>query len=119
MVEDVDWHHHYPQFFGSVGDDKKIMIWDTRKEDGPVHDVSMRSNEYVIYQRNMLILFRMHEQVKDAHSTDVNCLSFNPFNEFLLATGGLDSVVKLWDMRNMKEVVHEFNGKIFLPTIFS
>ena len=56
--------------------------------------------------------------MKDAHTTDVNCLSFNPFNEFLVATGGLDQVVKLWDMRNMTEVVHEFEGSNYSPYYF-
>ena len=30
VVEDVAWHLHNPQLFGSVGDDCKLMIWDTR-----------------------------------------------------------------------------------------
>ena len=28
----------------------------------------------------------------DAHSAEVNCLSFNPFSEFILATGSADKV---------------------------
>ena len=82
VVEDVDWHKMYPTFFGSVGDDSKLIVWDTRR-DAPVHEVTK------------------------AHESDVNCISFNPFNEFLLATGGLDSVVALWDLRNMKEPIHK------------
>ena len=30
VVEDVAWHLHNPSLFGSVGDDCKLMIWDTR-----------------------------------------------------------------------------------------
>jgi histone-binding protein RBBP4 len=37
-------------------------------------------------------------------------LSFNPFNEFLLATGGSDNVVSLWDMRNLKQKLNTFEG---------
>ena len=48
--------------------------------------------------------------VDHAHETDVNCLSFNPFNEFLLSTGGSDCVVALWDMRNLKQKLHSFEG---------
>lgn len=40
--------------------------------------------------------------VRDAHEGDVNSLEFHPVNEFLLASGGSDKVVKLWDMRNLK-----------------
>lgn len=45
------------------------MIWDTRSEDTskPLHSV-------------------------EAHSAEVNCLSFNPYSEFILATGSADKV---------------------------
>jgi histone-binding protein RBBP4 len=32
----------------------------------------------------------------DAHSAEVNCLSFNPFSEFILATGSADKVLLLF-----------------------
>lgn len=56
--------------FGSVGDDHKLMIWDTRSNstNKPAH-------------------------VVDAHSAEVNCLSFNPYSEFILATGSADKVL--------------------------
>lgn len=41
-----------------------------------------------------------------AHSANINCLAFNPFNEFLLATGSSDTTVALWDMRNMAKPMH-------------
>ncbi|CAN0543488.1 unnamed protein product, partial [Laminaria digitata] len=41
-----------------------------------------------------------------AHSANINCLAFNPFNEFLLATGSSDTSVALWDMRNMGKPMH-------------
>jgi WD40 repeat protein len=37
-------------------------------------------------------------------------VSFNPFSEFLLATGGTDRVVKLWDSRDLRQAVHTFVG---------
>lgn len=30
----------------------------------------------------------------DAHTAEVNCLSFNPYSEFILATGSADKVDK-------------------------
>merc|ERR1711998_67683 len=30
VVEDVAWHMHNEQWFGSVGDDRMMMIWDAR-----------------------------------------------------------------------------------------
>jgi histone-binding protein RBBP4 len=56
VVEDVAWHHKHEYIFGSVGDDKKLLIWDTRKPaEEPWHKV-------------------------EAHDAEVNCLAFNPVN---------------------------------------
>lgn len=30
VVEDVDWSRQQPHLFGSVGDDRQLLIWDTR-----------------------------------------------------------------------------------------
>jgi len=85
VVEDVQFHLHHESIFGSVGDDKKLMIWDTRSSDKPANIV-------------------------DAHSNEVNCLSFNPFSEFIVATGSADKTIGLWDMRNFKSKLHTFQG---------
>lgn len=40
VVEDVAWHILHEHIFGSVGDDKKLMIWDTRiNTDKAAHQV--------------------------------------------------------------------------------
>ena len=31
VVEDVAWHAHHEHMFGSVGDDRRMILWDTRK----------------------------------------------------------------------------------------
>uniref|UniRef100_A0A671KLG1 Histone-binding protein RBBP4 n=1 Tax=Sinocyclocheilus anshuiensis TaxID=1608454 RepID=A0A671KLG1_9TELE len=69
VVEDVSWHLLHESLFGSVADDQKLMIWDTRSNNTskPSHAV-------------------------DAHTAEVNCLSFNPYSEFILATGSADKV---------------------------
>lgn len=71
VVEDVAWHLLHESLFGSVADDQKLMIWDTRSNNTsrPSHTV-------------------------DAHTAEVNCLSFNPYSEFILATGSADKVFK-------------------------
>uniref|UniRef100_A0A3Q2L891 RB binding protein 4, chromatin remodeling factor n=1 Tax=Equus caballus TaxID=9796 RepID=A0A3Q2L891_HORSE len=72
VVEDVSWHLLHESLFGSVADDQKLMIWDTRSNNTskPSHSV-------------------------DAHTAEVNCLSFNPYSEFILATGSADKVYLL------------------------
>uniref|UniRef100_A0A2K5N2Z5 Histone-binding protein RBBP4-like N-terminal domain-containing protein n=1 Tax=Cercocebus atys TaxID=9531 RepID=A0A2K5N2Z5_CERAT len=70
VVEDVSWHLLHESLSGSVADDQKLMIWDTRSNttSKPSHSV-------------------------DAHTAEVNCLSFNPYSEFILATGSADKTV--------------------------
>ena len=46
------------------------------------------------------------EVVKNAHADDINCLQFNPLNEFLVATGGSDGQVNIWDVRNLRDKFH-------------
>lgn len=85
VVEDVAWHTFHANIFGSVGDDRKLLLWDTREKDRkkPLHKI-------------------------DAHKGEINCLSFNRFSEFILATGSADRSVALWDMRNLDNKVHSF-----------
>lgn len=45
-----------------------------------------------------------------AHDGDAMSVSFNPFQENLLLTGGTDKVVKLWDTRNLSKELHTFVG---------
>lgn len=85
VVEDVAWHLHHESYFGSVGDDKLLLLWDTRNPQKPMHRVQ-------------------------AHSAEVNCLSFNPSTEYHLATGSADKTVAVWDSRNMKEKLHSLES---------
>lgn len=59
----------------SVGLDRKVTCWDIRQPD-PVRVVN------------------------DAHSADIQCVDLNS-NATLLATGGADQLVKLWDFRGL------------------
>ncbi|XP_044767701.1 histone-binding protein RBBP4-like [Neomonachus schauinslandi] len=87
VVEDVSWHLLHESLFGSVADDQKLMIWDTHSNNSskPSHSV-------------------------DAYTAEVNSLSFNPYSEFILATGSADKIVALWDLRNLKLKLHSFES---------
>ena len=47
MVEDVAWHLLHESLFGSVADDQKLMIWDTRSAvtNRPSHTVDAHTAE--------------------------------------------------------------------------
>jgi WD40 repeat protein len=52
VVEDVAWHGIHPDIFASVGDDKKLMIWDLRE--------------------------KLPRGTTEAHSAEVNCVQARP-----------------------------------------
>jgi len=80
-VEDVAWHAKDMNMIGSVGDDKCIFLWDTRKPEKEIH------------------------LVQNAHDDDINCIAFNPKNEYVFATGSADKTIGIWDIRNLKAYV--------------
>ncbi|KAF8083786.1 hypothetical protein N665_0751s0004 [Sinapis alba] len=86
VVEDVAWHMRHEYLFGSVGDDQYLLIWDLRSPSAsrPVQSVV-------------------------AHSMEVNCLAFNPLNEWIVATGSTDKTVKLFDLRKLNNALHTFD----------
>jgi WD40 repeat protein len=86
VVEDVDWHKHNKDLFGSVGDDGKLLIWDLREKTTP------------------------SQTVEKCHTDHAHCIDFNPLNEFLLATGGSDNIIALWDLRNLNHKLHTFEN---------
>lgn len=85
VVEDVAWHPRHGDLFGSVGDDRKLILWDLRKPQAAAQDKEV-----------------------EAHAAEVNCLAFNPFNEYVVATGSADKTVALWDLRNLTSKLHLF-----------
>ncbi|XP_068645600.1 histone-binding protein MSI1-like [Aristolochia californica] len=85
VVEDVAWHLSNENLFGSVSDDRKLMIWDLRSYEG-----------------------KRPQQAVIAHEKNVNSLSFNPFNEWALATGSSDTTVNLFDLRKLTSPLHTF-----------
>ncbi|MCO5586898.1 hypothetical protein L7F22_040843 [Adiantum nelumboides] len=86
VVEDVAWHSSHEYLFGSVGDDRQLLIWDLR----------------VSKERPSLSVV--------AHQAEVNSLAFSPFNEQLLATGSADRTLALHDLRNLSERLHTFSS---------
>lgn len=86
VVEDVEFHPIHQNVFGSVSDDQHLFLWDLRDiVKGP----------------------RITRQVSNA---DVMSLSFNPYNEYLLATASSDNLVRVWDTRALNTPVHTLVG---------
>ena len=87
-VEDVAWHSLHDSLFGSVGEDRQLLIWDTRKGDSSKPATTR----------------------EDTHTADVHCIAFNPYSAYVLATGSADKTVALWDLRNPQIKLHSFES---------
>lgn len=78
-VEDIQWSPTEPTVFASCSADKSIRVWDVRVKD-----------------RKSVI------GVAGAHEGDVNVISWNLQTNYLLASGGDEGGIKVWDLRNFK-----------------
>lgn len=82
-VQDVAWHSRHESLFGSCGDDRNLHIWDIRSS-----------------------CFTAPVQTLLAHESEMNCLAFNPFSDWIVATGSIDKTVKLFDLRKLTATLH-------------
>lgn len=125
VVEDVAWHSHHPHLFGSVGDDRSLLLWDTRRpaheactQKVEAHTQEVRGEAGRASESGLIASWLQQAPAHPCRSPppratrgfQVNCLAFNPANEFILATGSADKTVALWDLRNMGERLHTFHG---------
>ncbi|KAF7797167.1 hypothetical protein EIP86_008359 [Pleurotus ostreatoroseus] len=85
VVGDVDWHSTQDYTFASVGDDKMLMIWDTRASNEPVTKVQ-------------------------AHDREILAVSYSPAKDYLLLTGSADHTIILHDLRAPAKKLHTFEG---------
>ncbi|CAK5264467.1 unnamed protein product [Mycena citricolor] len=87
VVGDVDWHPTKENVFASVGDDKMLMIWDTRAPTDPSTKIQ-------------------------AHDREILAVAFNPAADHLLITGSADKTIALHDIRSPAKKLHIFEGHI-------
>jgi len=76
-VEDIQWSPTEPDVFISSSVDRHIFVWDRRQRTEPMLKVL-------------------------AHEADVNVVSWNHSTSYMLASGGDDGTLRIWDLRNFK-----------------
>ncbi|KAK0481492.1 WD40 repeat-like protein [Armillaria novae-zelandiae] len=81
VVGDVDWHATKETVFASVGDDKMLMLWDTRTPSEP-------TNKIQAHDREILALIR----------TDVLHLAWSPHSPTIFASASSDRRINIWDL---------------------
>lgn len=75
VISEVAWSGYQADLLASVGDDRKLILWDCRQNQ-PAHCL-------------------------DAHNSEVNAVDFNKKDPNLLATGSTDKTVAIWDQRKL------------------
>lgn len=76
-VEDIQWSPTEATVFATASVDKSVRIWDTRARG-----------------KSMLTV--------EAHTQDVNVISWSRLINYLLVSGSDDGSFKIWDLRNFK-----------------
>lgn len=99
IVNDLEWHKFNPAMLGSVSDDGEIHIHDTRLKEATTK--ALLSSAPLRY---------LEGQDKAHDIIGLNSISFNPANEDLVATGGTDGNVTLWDLRSLNSPIHIMHG---------
>ncbi|SCZ98844.1 BZ3500_MvSof-1268-A1-R1_Chr3-1g05658 [Microbotryum saponariae] len=87
-TQDVAWHCLQENIFASVGDDRQLLMWDTRGVSGVMKPTAR----------------------VEAHEAEINAVAFAPHNENILITGSADKTIALWDLRNLKLKLHTFES---------
>lgn len=85
VVGDVDWSPTNENVFASVGDDKMLLIWDTRTAQEPTSKI-------------------------EAHSREILSVAYNPASEHLAITGSADKTIHLHDLRSPSRRLHTFTS---------
>jgi histone-binding protein RBBP4 len=85
VVGDVDWHATKENVFASVGDDKMLLLWDTRAPTEATTKIQ-------------------------AHDREILSCAFSPSCEYLIITGSADKTVVLHDIRSPTKKLHTFES---------
>merc|ERR1712152_59291 len=91
VVEDVAWHLLHESLFGSVADDQKLMIWDTR--------AATHKTVALWDLRNLKLKLHSFESHKD----EIFQVQWSPHNETILASSGTDRRLHVWDLSKIGE----------------
>lgn len=83
IVNDCKWHEFKQTVFGTVSEDKTLLIHDTKSK-SPVSELKV--------------------------SSAFNTLAFSKHSHNLLAAAGTDSNVYIYDMRNISKPLHSMSG---------
>ncbi|XP_067676661.1 peroxisomal targeting signal 2 receptor-like [Haliotis asinina] len=85
IVYSAGWSPHVPACFASVSGDQTLRVWDARKPNFPT-------------------------RVVPAHSGEILTCDWCKYDQNVLFTGGVDGLIRGWDIRNTQQQVCELRG---------
>lgn len=139
-VTGVDWSPHIPTALASVSEDGSLVISDTRSSDFSTSVIRVENAHHYNYeatsisendgeklngfngtkkandstsQKNSATLVLnggIQDNIQSAGFSAIYDVSFNPFNQYLLATASADKTTAIWDLRRMDTSVHSLIG---------
>ncbi|XP_063396376.1 DNA excision repair protein ERCC-8-like [Mytilus trossulus] len=131
-IQSVCWYPLDTGIFTTSGTDKLLKVWDTNnlipvdeyEFSGIVyqHDLSPVATKHCLIavgcQSSRLKLVDLKSGASShmlkGHQSSIYCVKWSPKDEFILASGGADNRVLLWDVRSAKgamKVLDQYNGK--------
>lgn len=131
-VQSVCWYPLDTGIFTTSGTDKLLKVWDTNnlvpvdeyEFSGIVyqHDLSPVATKHCLIavgcQSSKLKLVDLksgaNSHMLKGHHSSIYCVKWSPKEEFILASGGADNRVLIWDIRSAKGalmVLDQYNGK--------
>lgn len=113
-VQDISWNPSNENIMVSVGDDGLIMMWDIRESVTPCSVVKT-------FKESCSDIDKVSNGFKksvgyscighcNANINSLNTIEFNPFRTNIIAVGGSEPVIAIFDIRNMNKRLHTLNG---------
>lgn len=131
-VQSVCWYPLDTGIFTTSGTDKLLKVWDTNNL-VPVDEYEFSG---IVYQHNLSPIATKHcliavgcqssrlklvdlksgsnSHMLKGHHSSIYCVKWSPREEFILASGGADNRILIWDVRSAKGammVLDQYNGK--------
>lgn len=122
IVNDVKWHEKNQNLFGSVSDDKQVLIHDDRNtslkpmhsivRNCPINTISFSNKSHNLFaiglQDSNIELFDLRNPTTKlhtimGHSDAVTTIEWDPHNDGILCSGSQDRRVILWDLKRIGE----------------
>ncbi|EEQ41554.1 putative histone acetyltransferase type B subunit [Clavispora lusitaniae] len=144
IVNDVKWHAFDENVFGSVSDDEKMLLFDTRSPEKAVSCYSsvgskgINSLAFSPFSKNLLAIGDTNSNINlldlrklssiskggealhtmMGHGDAITCLEFSPHKDGIIASGSQDRRVIIWDLSKIGEEQVQEDAEDGCPEIF-